>query len=380
MLKIARIFGAGLALVLCAVAAMVQRTTVADVPMLSRGSEPAVEIKINGEGPFIFAIDTGGGLQADLDPMLVARLSLPVSGKVRGGDPSGQNARDFDTVLVDSISFGGAEFRNVTAMVRQQQLAPGAFHIDGILGFALFTDYLLTLDYPGKRVQLERGELPKANGADILNFELQRRIPVVELGVGKLKLRAHIDSGNMMGGFVLPAAIVLKLDLASEPKVVGRARTISNEIEIKQVQLNDLIKLGSFEFSKPTVTFPTIAEDANIGSRVLNEFAITFDQKNLRLQLKRSAPRVEAAPAAAASSSNEFSGRYGSRSIFKLGSDLYLQRDGGPKLKLIAAGKDEFKLAEVPEARIKFVRDAAGKITELQVRNREGEWEGAPKE
>ena len=41
---------------------------------------------------------------------------------------------------------------------------------------------------------------------------------------------------------------------------------------------------------------------------------------------------------------------------------LYLQREGGPKLRLMQAAKDEFTLAEVPEARLKFVRDENGKI------------------
>jgi len=91
----------------------------------------------------------------------------------------------------------------------------------------------------------------------------------------------------MVGGFILPAALVDKLTLASQPITVGRARTVSNEVEIKQARLSDKIKLGTFEFNQPTITFPAIADEVNIGLKTLREFSLTFDQKNKRLKLDR---------------------------------------------------------------------------------------------
>src|SRR5207253_4951951 len=89
--------------------------------------------------------------------------------------------------------------------------------VDGILGFALFTDYLLTLDYPAMQVRLAHGNLPVANGADILSFETENRIPVIEVAIGKLRVRAHIDSGNFVAGFILPAGLVEQLQLLLPP-------------------------------------------------------------------------------------------------------------------------------------------------------------------
>ena len=364
-----------------AIAISAQGSTVADVPMLSRGPQPAVEVMINGKGPFLFAIDTGAGLQADIDPALVGQLKLQTNGKVRAGDPSEQNAREFDTVLISSIGLGGAEFRNVTAMVREQRTLPNYPKVDGTLGFSLFAEYLSTLDYPGKRVRLERGELATANDSDILSFEMPHGIPVVELAIGDFKVKAHIDSGNMMGGFILPTALVEKLSLASSPVTVGRARTISNEVEIKEVRLRDSIKLGRFEFAQPTITFPTFAEDVNIGSKILREFALTFDQKNKRVKLQRPLPRsTDQTTKDSSSERNEYVGGYGARSISFADGALFLQRQGGPRLKLVPVSKDEFTLQEVPNARIKFVRDETGKITELRVLDREGQWEISKKD
>jgi len=264
-----------------------QNSTVAVAPMQMRGLMPVVEVKLNGQGPFVFMIDTGAGMQADIDPSVAARLGLQSSGRVINGDPSGENDREVATATITSIALGGAEFQNVTAVVRPQRITRDYPAVDGILGFALFSDYLLTLDYPKMQVRLTRGYLPPANATDTLNFELENRIPVIELGVGRIRLRAHVDSGNFVAGFILPEEIVEQLPLLTQPVVIGRARSVSNQIELKQVQLRDSIRIGGFEFPQPAITFPALS-DTNVGFKVLRDFAVTFDQKNRRLKLERS--------------------------------------------------------------------------------------------
>lgn len=352
-----------------------------DVPITFRGPMPVVEVMVNGKGPFLFTIDTGAGMEADLDAALAAQLKLQTSGKVRGGDPSGRNAQEYDTVAIDSIALGNVEFRNVTAISRARRMSPNAPKVDGILGFSLFKDYLFTLDYPGKRLRLERRELPESNSADILNFADPRHVPIVDIAVGSVKIKAHIDSGNVMGGFVLPESLVNKLRLSSQPVTVGRAQTVNNEIEIKQAKLSDPIKLGRFEFSQPTITFPAIAEDANIGLAILRDFVLSFDQKNKRVRFDRPAPRTETVVLAEAPPAfRDYVGSYGVRAISFEDGALHLQRQGGPKVKLVAAGKDEFTLEPVPSARVTFVRGGSGQVVELRVLNRAGEWETSKKD
>jgi hypothetical protein len=262
-------------------------SVVAELPMLLRGPMPAVEVKVNGQGPFLFAIDTGASGMARADISLVEKLTLPEIGEARGSDGSGANTRSMKLVRMASLTIGGLELRDVTAASRDYNTSPRLPHIDGILGFNLFADYLLTLDYTAKRVRIEKGQLPEANGKEILSYEGARGIPVVELLVGDAKIKAHIDSGNTIGTFVLPAALAEKLSFSSEPVTVGKARTVSSEIEIKEARLKGSIRLGRFEFPEPTITYPAVSDYANIGSRALQDFALTFDQKNLRVKLVR---------------------------------------------------------------------------------------------
>jgi hypothetical protein len=226
-------------------------------------------------------------MQADIDPSVAQRLNLPLSGRAINGDPSGQNDREVATATIASLTIGKAEFRNVTAVVRPQRITKDYPDVDGILGFALFTDYLLTLDYPAMQVRLARGSLPIANDADILNFEIENRIPIVELAIGRIHVPAHVDSGNFVAGFILPADIVEQLQLQSEAITVGGARSVTNRIQLKQVQLRDTIRLGGFEYPQPTIAFPALS-DTNLGFKVLRDFVLTFDQKNRRMKLQRS--------------------------------------------------------------------------------------------
>lgn len=258
-----------------------------EVPMLFRGPTPAVEVMINGKGPFIFAIDTGAQGSARVDSSLVEKLELKPAGQIRAGDGSGMGTRMMDVIKLDSLAIGSLRFQNVEAPTRNYNMNPNAPHVDGILGFNLFSEYLLTLDFPAKRVRIERGELPKADEREVLSYDGSRGIPVIELSVGSLKVNAHIDSGNMSGGVVVPESLVQQLQLASEPKVVGRAKTVTNDFEIKEAALKGSVKLGRYEFNDPLITFAPIFHDSNVGSKMLSSFTLTFDQKNHRVRFIR---------------------------------------------------------------------------------------------
>lgn len=356
------------------------QTNAVELPMKFRDGEPIVEVMVNGKGPFLFAIDTGGQGDLRADTSLVEKLGLKKVGEVIIGDPSGKNNQTADVVGIDSIKLGNLEFRNLEASTRDYNRRPG-MKVDGILCFELFKNHLLTLDYSAKTVRIEKGSLPQANGKDILNFENPMGIPVIKLGVGNQTIDFHIDSGNSNGGFVFPTERIEKLPLASEPRVVGRAQTVTNIFEIKEVKLKDTIYLGGFEYPEPTIVYPGPSpREGNIGAKVLRDFALTFDQKNRRVKLDKKMWKEEPVVAKNVNPAfKDYVGQYGDRTISDDGENLYIQRPNGMKLKLVELSKDEFKPEIVPNARIKFIRDENGKIIEINVLNPAGTWEKAKK-
>jgi hypothetical protein len=258
-----------------------------EIPLRMEGGMPVIELMVNGQGPFVFGIDTGTQAGPRIDSSLVEKLKLKSSGQVSVTDPSGRNLQTVDTVKLEFVAIGNLRFTDVAAASRNYQNSPRPMKLDGILGLSLFSEYLVTLDFPKKVLRFERGELPKADGTEILDYKSEDGVPLVELSVGSAKINAHLDSGNMIGAFVFPTAFVDKLTKASEPLVVGRARSASGEMEIKQVQIKEMVRLGRHEFSDATITFPALSDIANVGAKILSQFAVTFDQQHHRVRLTR---------------------------------------------------------------------------------------------
>ena len=266
-------------------------TTTIDLPLRRAGHMPAVEVTINGQGPFLFAIDSGGQGTARADVSLVEKLGLEIVGRVRAGDGSGRRGPSMDVVRIDTLSFGGATFKGLHAPSRDynRRMPEGTERIAGMLGFHLFTDCLVTFDYPGKRLRLEHGSLPPADGQEVLDLAGDDHgMPAIDIEVGGRRLTAHVDSGYR-GSLMVPSTIVKKLDLGAEPAVIGRARTVVGEFEIKEAVLAGSLTIGRHQIPEPSISFAKIFPRAHIGAEALEGFVVTFDQKHRRVRFSRPA-------------------------------------------------------------------------------------------
>ena len=181
-----------LLLILLAVVSAVASDGSHTIAMEIRHNMPFVQVMVNGKGPFTFGIDTGTGGQALVSPALLQQLHLPVSGEAEVGDPSGLNPRKVPTVRIHSLKFAGVEFKNVNAVQYEPSQREG--ECDGILGFVLFRDYLLTLDYPQQRLTLASGSLAGDGGNTVLPFTMPANVPVIQLRVDSRTIDAHVDS------------------------------------------------------------------------------------------------------------------------------------------------------------------------------------------
>jgi hypothetical protein len=258
-----------------------------EIPLRMESGMPVIELMVNGQGPFLFGLDTGAQGGPRIDTSIVEKLQLKSTGQVQATDGSGRSPQTVETVKLDSVAIGSLRFTDVAAFSRNYKNSPRPMKLDGILGLSLFSEYLVTVDFPRKVLRFERGELPKADGAEILDYKSEGGVPLVELNVGSAKINAHLDSGNSIGAFVLPTAFAEKLTRASEPVVVGRARSASGEMEIKQFQTKEMVRLGRHEFPDATITYPALSDVANVGAKTLSQFAVTFDQQHQRVRLTR---------------------------------------------------------------------------------------------
>ena len=92
-------------------------------------------------------------------------------GHAKVTDLSGQGEQRSEMVWIDSLKIGGLEFEEVQAV--QHGLFREEQNCQGVLGFPLFEDYLLTLDYPGRRMILHRGYCATRRMAHLFLFALR---------------------------------------------------------------------------------------------------------------------------------------------------------------------------------------------------------------
>jgi hypothetical protein len=280
MLRFSRCFLLGLIAAALASFALAEDHSVAiDI----RNSMPFVQVMVNGQGPFTFSIDTGTGGQALVSPELIQKLNLPVVGEEEVGDPSGLNSHKVPAVKINSLKVAGIEFKDVRATQHHASQREG--QCDGILGFPLFRDYLFTMDYPGKQMTIASGSLKPDGGDQVIPFTMPNDVPLIELVVepGSQKLEAHLDSRGW--GLSFPEKFAQGLKFVSAPIVIARGRTVSNEFEIKGATLAGDVRLGGYILPQPFIAINPLFPVGNFGALPLQNFAVTFDQKNKLIRL-----------------------------------------------------------------------------------------------
>ncbi len=357
-----------------------------EVPMQMINGLPYLEAMINGKGPYLFGFDSGMGGDMELDSTLAVELNLKVTDKTQAGDPSGKNSVTLDVTQVNEVQIGKIKLNNAVAVLRNRRALRGMEKVSGIIGITLLSNYVFTLDYPNNKFYIDAGRLI-ANNADVIPYETYGGgVPAIKILVGDHSVTALIDTRSMSSEVKIPESLISKLHFASEPREVGKGRTISNVISINEVKLQETIKIGKYDFLQPTVTYPSLSEEALIGARLLKNFAFSIDAKSKTVKfIKGSSPvNPEVNPSTKANNSNsalkEYTGHYGERTVFLEDDGLYLQRASGSRLKMVIKTKDEYSLEVVPQAHIVFVRNENGKIVSLKSLQPNGEWQTSNKE
>lgn len=270
-----------------------------EVEMKMRGAMPAVEVMVNGAGPFLFAIDTGGQGAARADVTLVEELGLETFEGPMGSDGSGRAGTPMLATRLEVIEFGGARFEGVPALSRDYNRSPSLPKIHGMLGIHLFESAVLTLDYPGRKVRVEKGPVAFPEGAHVLKLTSEPdSVPTVPLEIGDLRLEeACLDSG-MIGSIGIHDDLAAKLEFWEEPRVVGKARTVSGEFEIKQGKMIGPLLLGGVEVTDPSLTIGSVMVRPVIGSAFFASYRLTIDHPQRRVWIRT--PEREAELRAAA--------------------------------------------------------------------------------
>jgi len=268
-----------------------------EIPMHRFNQLPAVDVQIDGRGPFRLIVDTGAAgvvLKSELAKELKLKSppGLPAgAAQVKIQSPGNKNI-PATLVHIESLVLGEAEFKGVWTVATE---LPFGDDIDGVLGMYVFHDRLLIYDYPGNRIRLTEGTLPKANGRNILSYSTpgdSGSHPSVELDIGGERARFMIDTG-MRGWFALPYDRAKQFGLEAGPVAGPKALFVGGSRRQKVGRMSTAIRFGQYAVDRPIVylgddsTGAMLGTGMVLGTKVLANFVVTFDAQNNRVRLAR---------------------------------------------------------------------------------------------
>ncbi len=255
------------------------------IPMDHSSQHIVISTKVNGQGPFRFQLDTGAGLEACVDLKLAEKLDMPTIGNVLNSSGSEDNAVRRDLVRVNEITFGGMKATNVRALAADYSWisTDPDDPVMGILGFELFEDLLLTIDYPRNEIVLRQGDLTAEQGADTLTFDASSGTPHISVTIGGQEIRTMIDTGAK-GAIVLTEDQIGRLKINGEMKQTGTGRTVNEEFPIFSATLAEDLVLGTKSFPNVQASIFKSFDYSIVGHQLLSHFVITFDQRNSRVK------------------------------------------------------------------------------------------------
>ena len=193
--------------------------------------------------------------------------------------PSGRTAR-FDKARSGRVTYGSLRARvrdldHLGTMLGRE--------IDGILGFGVFDQFLLTLDYDKSEMRLERGELPPPDNETVFSASGRDERPWLDVRVGRYQRRMLIDSGAALVSLVVND--LADYQTIEPPRAVGGSVRFDHVERRSGARLDGDAMLGSHRLPSPTL-YETPGTEL-IGGEVLRHFVWTFDQKNERVRIER---------------------------------------------------------------------------------------------
>jgi hypothetical protein len=245
-----------------------------------------VEAKWPDGKSYRFLIDTGS-TATYLSPDLARRFGMKKKkgrppAKVAVGSANGGES-DLEPVSLRKLTLGEATFQRVPALI--YDLTDLSNHlglqIDGIIGFPVFGNTLLTMDYPAARLVIAPypaattpppGPSPRIS---TLAFNNEQGRPLIPLQMGNESFIVLIDSGS--DGSLSINPVGLHPRFAFGPRIGTVISSLEGDRRQLTGRLSQDVQIGAHTIEKPIVDLTD--QLSSVGGELLRHFAVTFDQR-----------------------------------------------------------------------------------------------------
>jgi hypothetical protein len=240
-----------------------------------------------------FMIDTGSSVT-----LVSPAFGEAVKQKERKGAPprtlpvrgaNGQEA-ELPAITLRELWLGQARFDRVPAIVYDfsDLSAHLGLAIDGVIGYPLFHDTLLTMDYPAAELEIEPNpvvapppsRLPRTS---VIAYNREQPTPLIPVQMGNESFFALIDSGSDGGLALNPSGLHPRF--IHGPRVGMIVSSLHGDNRQLVGRLEQNITFGSQLVAQPVVDLTEHL--SSLGGELLRHFRLTFDQQRHTVTLVR---------------------------------------------------------------------------------------------
>lgn len=148
-------------------------------------------VRINGQGPFRFMVDTGANISC-VSQELAQALALPAGREVQVHTIVGRRSRP--SVVLDRLEIGTRTRKHVAAQV----LPMAGFDIDGVLGIDWLKGQRLVMNFKSRELEITRSQSDVGETGRVVVVPARRRhgqLTIVDADLNGRRISAIIDSG-----------------------------------------------------------------------------------------------------------------------------------------------------------------------------------------
>ncbi|MCR5871064.1 MULTISPECIES: aspartyl protease family protein [unclassified Sphingomonas] len=265
--------------IVCALAETARTGAVISVPFETVDGRIYVTARVNGKGPFRFAVDTGASGLGRADARLVAALGLTVTGSGQSSD--GVATAQVDTVSLASLELGGLARRDLSVITRDyngRMSKEAAF--DGIIGRDFFADGLLVIDYPNRRLTFTRTAGLRRDAPGVLGYARAFRVPVT---IGSVTVEGQLDTGANVA-FVLPQSLFERIG-GGAVTASGEGSLTNTTIKTDRATVAGPFRIGAASLANVEVRVSDRFPELLVGAHALQNFALLIDQRTASVAL-----------------------------------------------------------------------------------------------
>lgn len=255
------------------------------------------EVKINGQGPFTFGLDTGGGNL--ITPELAGKLGLELTDefKVSGAGEGRVPAWWTRVEKVEAGELIATNQRFLVLSLEEIKKAIGFNEFDGLLGRELFHSLTTKIDFEKNELVFTNPEKFEYKGSgEIIPFEFSGHIPQIVGEIDGIRVQIVIDTGDRSS---LTLFVPFYEKNGFRKKYPERLKGVTGwgiggAIPSEMFRLQK-IQIGNLELSNIVTRIPLVKSGAfagsrsiaSIGSGLLKRFNVIFDYKRKRVILEK---------------------------------------------------------------------------------------------